>query len=433
MLIVIAITGIVALLIGLMMTQYFMRRSATQSAIRDVQNFYTAESGIRKAFYYLSKDETKGIQWRTGDLLDDSSLVETIFHNRDDRVEISVIDDCGYVRIRSRVKVNPPKTVETLCAGRVPNNLKYNLHLVAPKPLILVGGSHISGKIKVNHEPLFHGGTIDGIIETSTSLSLPPVLTKPFGKAIRYFRHMLSTPTMFEVELFSPQVFSLKRPFPAKRIFVNDMVLIESESIDSLWYAARGITLASTAEVQISGTTRMSHATIIAIGPVKVMDQAELKSSKIYSESSIEIREQTRFSGMLFAPDIKVSERAELQNSSLLYSGSPFKNGRIKLESETPAYCNVFNLCAGKNSLLKILKQTRLEGFIYTCAPFTLRGEVSGYVFSHGFYEDPVTQDTTNTNIISGIIRPAQSTHSLFLPLVFQDINDFKILEWIEY
>jgi hypothetical protein len=433
MITVIAITGLMTLLISLMMIQHFMRRSAIKSAIHNVQNFYTAESGIKKAFYYLTKDETKGIQWRTGDLFSDSPLEENIFYNRNDRVEISVIDDCGCLRITSRVKANPPKLVEIVAAGEVPDNLKCNLQLVASKPLILASGSHVSGRVRVNQELIFQGGSIDAVIENSSSLSMPSVLTKPFGNAIQYFRHLLSDPGSFGCELFSPQIFSMQRPFLSQGIFVNDMVLIENRSTDSTWHVADGLTIASTGEVQISGKTRMNHATIVAIGPVKVMDQSEIKTSKIYSETSVELRDQASFSGVLIAPEIRISDKARLLYSTLLYSGSPFKDGRMSMDSEAPIYCTIFNLSGGKNSLLEISLRTKVTGFIYARAPITLRGEVEGCVLCQGFHENPVTPDTTNTNIISGTIRPAQSAVSLFLPVVFSEINDFRILEWVEY
>jgi hypothetical protein len=433
MLIVIAITGIVALLIGLMMTQYLMRRSAIRAAIQNVQSFYTAESGIKAAFYYLTKDETKGIQWRTGSLFDDDPMAVDIFQDLADKVVLSVVDDCGYLRISSRVKTSPGKTIKVICAAKVPDNMNNNLYLVASKPLILATGSHITGRIKVNQEPVMHGGSIDGILETSASLSMPPTLAKSFGTSIRHYRVLLSAPDSFETELFSPQVFTTQRTFSAKKIFVNDMVLVENRDINEVWQIPSGVTIASTAQVQISGTTKISDATIMAIGPVKIMDQATLNSVRVYSETSIELKEQSSFSGILIAPEIRISERAETMNSTLLYCGAPLKHGRIILETEVPAYCTIFNLCGGEESQLLVGVNTRINGFIYSLAPITLRGEINGYVYCQGFREDPITQDTTNTNIISGVIRPLQSAVPVILPVVFQEISDFRILEWKEW
>lgn len=433
MLIVIAITGIVALLIGLMMAQYFSRRSAIRVAILDAQNFYTAESGIKLAFYYLTQDETKGIQWRTGDLFNDNPVEEYVFHGREDKVILSVRDDCGLLRVRSVAKSHSEKIITVTCAANIPSSMKTNLHLVSSKPLILAAGSHVSGRIKINQEPVIQGGGIDGIIETMASLSTPPVLTQSFGTSIRYYRILLSRPDSFQAELFSPQVFSIQKPFPARRMFINDMVLIENRDVNSLWDTPSGLLIASTAEVQISGKTRIKDATILAIGPVKVMDQAILKSVRIYSESSIELKEQSIFSGTLIAPEIRISERGQVTNSTLMYCGPPLRHGKITLETELPVSCTIFNLCGGKDSQLFIADRTRVTGFIYSLAPITLRGEVSGYVYCHGFLEAPITQDTTNSNIISGVIKPAQSANPFTLPVVFQEIDDLRILEWQEY
>ena len=190
MIYVIAITGIVSLLIGLMMTQYLMHTYSIRSSIQKTQNFYTAEAGFKKALYYLTSDPEKGMEWRTGDCFEDEPIIEKIFFGCDDEVQISVTDNCGCLKIISQTKKTPGKKIEATVAGLLPDKLKTNLFVVAKKPLILNGGAWLEGVIKVNHEPIFQGGGIDGILETNSTLSLTPVLSKTFVNSIHYFRYL---------------------------------------------------------------------------------------------------------------------------------------------------------------------------------------------------------------------------------------------------
>lgn len=426
---VIAITCIVSLLIGVMMYQYILQRHSIRSTIQKIQNFYTAESGIKKALYYIK--EEKGINWRTGTVLANEPIKDTIFWQKDDEVEISVLDYCGYLKIKSQAKKKPQKTIEVIAAGILPENLKYNLILKSSNPLILKQGSKLKGKIRVNLEPIFQGGSIDAILETNPSVQLPNVETEPFKNSIAFFRHLLSSPKEFDAELFSPQVFSPERPILQKNIFVNDAVLIENRDLDSMWHAGDNLFIASTAEVQISGSAMLNNITITAIGPIKILDKAQVKASRIYSETQIELREQSSFSGVLIAPDIKIAEKAVITNPSTIYCGPPFKKGCIIVNNQNMIYCSIINLCTGGKSKIEINENAEIEGIIYSEAPVTLKGKLNGFLSCNGFYED--TGDTTNTNIISGIINPPINPELLSVPLIFPDINEFKIIKWQEY
>jgi hypothetical protein len=191
--------------------------------------------------------------------------------------------------------------------------------------------------------------------------------------------------------------------------------------------------IASTARIQISGLTKLSNATITAIGPITILDKSEVRSSKIYSETSIEIRENAIFSGVLIAPAIRISERAQILNPTTIYCGAPFKYGAMMFNNELPAYCTIINLCSGKGSLIEISESAKIEGFIYSNAFIKHHGEISGFVYCRSFYDEPVTQDTTNRNVLSGTIQPAQSIEPFYLPVVFQEIKDFKIIKWQEF
>ena len=433
MIYVIAITGIVSLLIGLMMTQYLMHTYSIKSSIQKTQNLYTAEAGFKKALYYLTSDSEKGMEWRTGDCFEDEPIIEKIFFGCDDEVQISVTDDCGCLKIISQTKKTPGKKIEATVAGVLPDKLKTNLFVVAQKPLILNGGAWLEGVIKVNHEPIFQGGGIDGILETNSTLSLTPVLGKTFVNSIHYFRYLLSTPGFFTSELFAPQVFSPENPLKAKKIFVNDAVLIENSIYDSLWHAGDNIIIASTADIQISGLTGMKEITVLAIGKIKLLDNIDIKSSKIYSESGIEIAEQANFTGVLIAPEIKIVEKARLSESTILYCGPPFKHGTIIFNNELPCFCNVINLCTDEGSSISIDVESEINGFIYSRAPITHRGKIQGFVFCDGFFEEPITQDTSNTNILSGVIKPPDSIKTIIIPMIFKNIQDFSILNWQEF
>ena len=433
MIYVIAVTGIVSLIIGIMITQYLMHTYSIRSSIQEVQDFYTAEAGIKKALYYLTSDPEKGFEWRTGDCFEDEPIIEKVFYDLNDEVNISVLDDCGYLKIISRTKKTPGKRIEILVSGVIPSNLENNLFVVAQKPLVLDSGSWIKGLIKLNREPVFQGGSIDGILEINNTLSLTPFLTKTFVNSIHYFRYLLSTPGFFTSELFAPQVFSPEYPLKAKKLFVNDAVLVENTNYDSLWHAGDNLIIASTADVQLSGLTEMSDITILAIGTVKFLDKVRIKSSRIYSETGIVVAEEAEFTGVFIAPEIKIIEKAKLSEPSILYCGSPFKRGTVIFDSELPCFCSVINLCTDEGSSIEISERSKLEGFVYSRAPVTHRGEISGFVYCNGFFEDPITQDTTNTNIISGIIKPPDSVKAFLIPMVFPDIDDFSILNWQEF
>lgn len=423
---VIAITCIVSLLIGVMMHQYILQRHSIRSTIQKIQNFYTAEAGIKKALYYIK--EEKGINWRTGTLRANEPIKDTIFWQKDDEVEISVLDHCGYLKIKSQVKKKPLKSIEVIAAGILPENLKYNLILESTKPLILKQGSKLKGKIRVNLEPKFQGGSIDAILETNPSLKLPKVEPGPFKNSIAFFRHLLSSPKEFDAELFSPQVFSPEKPFLQKKLFVNDAVLIENRDLDSMWHAGDNLFIASTAEVQISGSAMLNNITIMAIGPIKILDKAQVKASRIYSETQIELREQSSFSGVLIAPDIKIAEKAVITNPSTIYCGP--KKGHLIIDSKNIIYCNIINLCVGGKSKIEINENAEIEGIIYSRAPVTLKGKLNGFLSCNGFHEE--TGDT-NTNVISGIINPPKNPELLSVPLIFPDIKEFKIIKWQEY
>jgi hypothetical protein len=423
---VIAITCIVSLLIGVMMYQYILQRHSIRSTIQKIQSFYTAEAGIKKALYYIK--EEKGINWRTGTVLANEPIKDTIFWQKDDEVEISVLDHCGYLKIKSQVKKKPLKSIEVIAAGILPEKLKYNLILKSTKPLILKQGSKLKGKIRVNLEPKFQGGSIEAILETNPSLQLPKVEPAPFKNSIAFFRHLLSSPEEFDAELFSPQVFSPENPILQKKVFVNDAVLIENRDLDSIWHAGDNLFIASTAEVQISGSAMLNNITIMAIGPIKILDKAQVKASRIYSETQIELREQSSFSGVLIAPDIKIAEKAVITNPSTIYCGP--KKGHLIIDSKNIIYCNIINLCVGGKSKIEINENAEIEGIIYSRAPVTLKGKLNGFLSCNGFHEE--TGDT-NTNVISGIINPPKYPELLSVPLIFPDINEFKIIKWQEY
>jgi len=433
LIIVVVVTLIVSFFIGLMTAQIIYNRYSIKNQIQRIQSLYTAESGIKKALFYLKEDPKKGIEWRTGNPLSDRPIKEKLFYNKNEETEISVLDDCGYLKIRAKAMGRYPKFIEAMVAGIIPDELKTNLCMVSDKPLILGNRGQLNGRIKINQEPVFRGGGIEGIIETDATLSLPVVSANLFTNSINYFRYLLSRPGEFETELFSAQVFSPQRKFMAKKFFVNDAILIENKNFDSLWNAGENFTIASTAEIQISGLTKIKNSTIIAIGPIKILDKTNIKFSKVYSETSIELGDETDFSGVLIAPEIKILNRAKTTQPSVLFSGPPFKKGRIIFNSRARAYCNAINLCSGSNSFIEIKEYAEIEGLIYSIAPIIHNGKINGFVYSSGFYGLPLTEDTTNTNVLNGIIQPLSDSDYFIIPVLFNNIRDFKVIQWQEY
>jgi hypothetical protein len=421
---VIAVSGIVALIIGILMTQYILQSRSVSASIQSVQSYYSAEAGVLKTQYYLT--ETKGIQWRTGM---DSSIVERVFCSHGDRVEISVADDCGFVKIRSRAKDATGRTIELLAAGIIPDSACVNLCVHTEKPLILGTGSRVNGVVRLNQTPLFQGGSIEGLLETNSDITLPPLLNTSFARSIDYFRTALSEPEYFARELISPQVFSPDNPLPATHVYVNDAVLIENSTTDSVWHVGSDLKIASTAIVQISGSTALENTEIMAIGTVKILDKAELNGARIFSLSGIELADDVSFSGVLIAPYIMVTDRAIISQPSVVYCGLPFESGKISILSDNPVHCCIFNLRQAESYII-IDERAQVRGLVYSRAPITLKGEVKGCVYCSGFYDEPVTQDTTNTNILSGTI---DTLSGFVIPLVFENIKKFNILQWREY
>jgi len=428
---VIAVTFLVSLLIGLMMTQYILKRRQIQTVRQKIQAFYTTEAGLKKALYYLRHAEIKGSSWRTGDFFQDSPIREKVFYDRDDEAEISVLDDFAFLRIRSRAVGQIDQPLQVLIAGVMPEAMKSNLLLVSAQPLILYAGSQLNGLIKLNHEPIYQGGAVNGILETGTTLTLPDILDKPFSSSAEYMKYLLGHPQYFEVELHSPRVFSPQNPLPANRVFVNDAVLLENRDPDLSWRPKNNLTLASTAEIQISGWTIIANAKIAAIGPVRFLDNSKVISSYVYSETGIEITGSANISGMLIAPEIKISKEARCLNPTIIYCGPPFKAGRITLNNDSLNQCCIVNLNAGKNSRTEIIRPAKLEGLVYSRAPITLSGEVTGYVFGQTFYEANLLPDTTKTNILTGIIKQADTSDVLTIPVIFEGIRDFRIIQWL--
>jgi hypothetical protein len=158
LILVIAITGIVSLVIGTMLTQYIMHRYSIKASIEKLQSFYTAEAGIKKTIYDLTRDPAKGINWLLSSRTDNQPLEEKVFYQNDATAEISITDDCGFLDVKSRVKGKYPKTIEVLATGVVPEKLRYNLSLMSARPLILPAGAQLGSsservKIRLNQEP----------------------------------------------------------------------------------------------------------------------------------------------------------------------------------------------------------------------------------------------------------------------------------------
>jgi hypothetical protein len=426
---VIIIAFIASLLTSLMMSRYLMQRRSARTVVKKIQDFYTAEAGIKMAVYYLTRDDKKGVDWRTGSFLADKPEKERVFWNKNDEAEISVIDDGGFIRIKSRAK---NKVIETLVAGLLPEDMKVNLCLVGGKALILAPGGKIEGKARLNLEPQFRGGAINAILETNPSLQLPPVQSKPFKEAIGFFGYLLSSPKAFETELFSPQVFSPHRPFPKQKLFVNDAVLIENNDPNTWWSAGRNITIAATAEVQVSGAAGLNGLTICAIGPVKILDRVKILNGRIFSQSRIELREEASFSGILIAPEITVAEKATITDPSIIYCGPPFTSGKIEIIGENSVSASVIALSSAKGSSFIIGPKAKLTGFIYSLIPINHQGEIAGSVYCTGFTDPSITSDTVNTNILSGVIKPPEDTVRLLLPVVFPNIKEFRVINWQE-
>lgn len=432
MLYVIVFIMLVSLLIGLMTTQYITHRRSLYTAKRKIQDLYTVEAGVKKALWYLSGNTDKGITWRTGTVLQDTPIIEKVFFALDEQVRLSVLDDCGFVRITSETFYRPGAKMEVTIGSHVPEAFRTNLYITAPKPLILQTGSYVRGMVKVNKTPLFRGGGIEGVIETDESLSLPPILTQSFTQSIAMFQYWLTSPHVIDRELFSPQVFSPENPLPCGSLYVNDAVLVENQDMDSIWTAGNHNMIISTADIQISGYTRLDNVCLLAYGSVSLLDSVQVIGSRIYSEAGIHLGHNVRYSGVLMAPQITVTDHARVIEPSLLYCGGTFKSGMIVLSSNIPQYCTIINLCSDKDSRIEIPYGSTVNGFVYSKTPIMHRGTINGYVFCNGFYEETTYEDTTNHNILSGVINPPEDDQSLTIPLLFHETSDFRIIKWHE-
>lgn len=429
LILVIAVCAIVTLITGLMYSRYLIERHSLKNTIRSIQDGYSAEAGIKKAFYYLKADPEKGINWRTGNLWADTLIKDRVFGSINDEVSLSIIDDAGYLRIKSQCR---NRTIEIQAAGILPDSLKTTLTLVSSKPLIINAGSRIAGSVRFNLEPRFQGGSMEGAVETNLGISLPAMNFKSFFDAIKYNRYLLATPQVFEKELYSPQNFSPANPLPFKKIFVNDAVLMDNNSIDSIWPAGTGLVITSTAEIQVSGRTYLSDANLLAIGPVKILDQTRLNEVRIYSETSIEIADEAVVSGILIAPEIKICGKAVIDNPGIIYTGPPFKTGIISIQDQAYVHACIIDNGNGKGFKIETGPDVKVEGLIYSLAPITHQGEFTGYIFCRTFFEPATGSDTVNTNILTGRILNPESNNDFPVPIIFSQIKNYIPIKWQE-
>jgi len=429
LILVIAVCAIVSLLTGIMYSRYLIERHSLKNLVRSIQNGYTAEAGIKKAFYYLKADPKKGINWRTGNLWADTLLKDRIFSSINDEVSLSVIDDAGYLRIKSQCR---NKSVEIQAAGILPDSLKTTLTLISSKPLIINAGSRITGNVRFNLEPQFRGGSMEGTVETNSGITLPAANFNSFFEAIKFDRYLLATPQVFEKELVSPQRFSPVNPLPAKKIFVNDAVLMDNNSSDSIWMVGSGLVIASTAEIQVSGRTYLSEANLLAIGPVKILDQTRLNEGRVYSETSIEIADEAVVSGLLIAPEIKICGHAVIDNPGIVYTGPPFKTGIVSIQDQTLVQACIIDAGDGKSFKVETGPNVKIEGLIYSLAAITHHGKFTGYMYCRTFYEPVTGSDTANTNILSGRILNADNVNYFPVPVIFSQIRDYIPIKWRE-
>lgn len=116
-LIVIFVTIFISLIIGLLIGEYIFKIRTLQYQIEKAKVYYMAESGIKKAIYKVIKNK----DFRTGDLLKDSTVSESLFWNRPELAKISVVDFGGYLRVTSQVKGRRAyKAIEALVGAKLP-------------------------------------------------------------------------------------------------------------------------------------------------------------------------------------------------------------------------------------------------------------------------------------------------------------------------
>ena len=432
MLYVILVIGLIALIASIMMTQYLSRLQSIKRTVLTLQSRYNAEAGIKKVLYLMFNDVNYSPLWRTGDLIEDCPVKVGLYHDQADSNLISVVDQCGYIKIKSSTLSGQRKTVEAVFAGCLAENQQVNLYCASTIPLTLSAGSQAKGLIKLKQSPVFQGGSLEGILETNEGLNPMPINTTGLSTAIRYFKYLISSPIIFNTELHSPQVFTPENRIPGTKVFINDAVLIENRNQDSVWHVGIGITLVSTAEIQVSGNTLMSNALLTGVGSIRLLDQAVLDNSMIYSEESIELGDSSVFSGVLIAPQIKISDHARLKDHALVYCGAPFENGCFYVAGTETLSANMINNCAGKKSIIDIGTFSLVQGMVYSQTVISLRGVIQGYVFARNFCERFEPEDTTSRNILCGRIMPLEHA-DIPIPIVFSDIKRLKMRSWQEY
>lgn len=441
------ITFVLALVIFALIASWLSITSTRMNKanlVRDrCQVAYTTEAGITKALWYLAGNGGKNYGWRTQGGVEDNPVEESPFLNRNDKCEISVADRGGFLFIASQGKSGKAsKRIEASMGIEIPQSYNLALYVGSSDSLILTPGSTVRGGVLTGGPVKYSGGSVEGSVRQGV---LPAFQSLAFDQTITQFHEILSNPYKVTKEYFSPRVFdgSKEAEFPSGRgvFFVNDAILFQGGTLDSpLVFEGRGI-LVSTGEVQISGDVALSGLTLIASGPIKVLERAKLTDCLLYSETSVTLQEEASFQGQIVSlQDISVTDKAVVRYPSVLYSSGVLegKTGKGTISISGDAVVNGVVISHSQTSLpenevgLELDERAVVNGLIYAMNRARIRGKINGIAMARTLWEEPYYPDTTNHNLLKGTVDRSQLPPDFALPQGFSDKPVFKILAWKE-
>lgn len=403
-----------------------------------IQAFYTAESGLTKALWYLKGNGGKNSLWRT----QDADLEEELFTKKKGNCKIAVKDNGAFLEISSTGKTGKAsKTVSALFGEEPSSEFLPALILNSNKELIIEPSSEIRGDLKAALPPANRGGIFSGrFLSLDKFPSFSSVL---YDNAILKYRDIVANPHRADLELFSPQTFDEEHKPDFKGngiVYVNDAVLFQGGAEEEpLIFNGPG-TIVSTADIQLSNYVKLIGIALISAGKITLFDHSAMKDGILFSEVEVALRDDSRFSGQVFSiQDITMADRARIEFPSLLYSSGVLTSGKAKgtisVSDEAVVNGTIIShsqsgLGSGNEITVEIGEDAVVNGIIYAQNRATIYGRINGCVAAQTLYIKSSPSDTLNTNRLNGIIDRTALPYEFVLSLGFSQTPKYKMISF---
>ena len=426
LIVAIMIVFIVMFLVASWIT-YIQNRSRRIIYLEDkMQAFYNAESGLAKAIWHLSgKGNLNFASERSGI----RTCVDTLFDNKKGTAEITIRDRGFFTEIVSKGKEGKyTETVKALVGSSSKEMFSNACYILSPGVLHIKG--HVEGNIETRGTVI---GNINGEVIQNPSLLFPAIGYNSVSSRMAQYRNLIENPAQADTEIFSPLIIDEENDLPNKSlIYVNDVVLIESDDYLNPLIIEGNSVIVSPDEIQISGNAKLRGIDFISYGRILVAGDCSVKDAILYSENEIEIRENAQFEGTILTKgSIKLCENATLSNNSVLVSNSD--RFIIKLSNRanfngTIVLCPKVGLGKTVTSYILIEEDVKIKGLIFSTTGVRLKGTLTGTVYAPTFIGEPVPPDSQNMNVLEGEIV-IMKEKDYILPQIFTGMTK-KVFSW---